>query len=291
MSLSNKAKWLTIFFSGTGIVVLFAACAATGPPKGDPATGVSLRYHLPSNKPLNYSLSNTVNQNLEVMGQSMDTDVNTNYEIQVNSTGFKKNRHQLRVTINDMNMGINSTQGNFSPDVSAISGKSFTMALSPFGRETALTGAESLTYNLGQAGDRSIASDFQGFFPDLSDRPVKIGDSWTTWDTLHISDSSSDIRMIMNHHHTLDGVETINGRACVRIASQVSGIMDGKGFQQGTPLEFNGKIQGADTWFFDYREGVFVKSVSESTTDANIDAGGMSIPLTLKIRAESSLVQ
>jgi len=289
MSSISRARLLTITFISAGIIVLLAACAATGPPTGDPNTGLSLRYYLPANKPLNYHFSNTVNQYLEVMGQSMDTDLNTDYEIQVNSEGLKKNRHQLRVTINDMKMDINSTQGNFSPDVSAISGKSFTMALSPVGREMALSGAESLTYKLGPAGDRSIASDFEGFFPDLSERPVKIGDTWTTWDTLHITDSASDIRMIMNHQHKLEGVETINGRECVRIASQITGIMDGQGFQQGTPLEFSGNIQGADTWFFDYREGVFVKSISESTTDANIDAGGMSIPLTLKIQAESSL--
>ncbi|MEJ2052259.1 MAG: hypothetical protein P8Y60_20915, partial [Calditrichota bacterium] len=89
----------------------------------------------------------------------------------------------------------------------------------------------------------------------------------------------------------LQGAETVNGHDCIKVITNVSGVMDGTGDQNGTPLQFNGNIKSTNTWYFAYKEGLYIKSTSEGTTDANIDAGGMNIPMTMKIRSETALLE
>jgi len=193
-----------------------------------------------------------------------------------------------------MKMSVNSPQGDFSPDLSSVIGKSFDMTLSAIGKELDISGAEAIKYDMGPEGERSIVSDFKTIFPDLSGKPVKVGDSWTTKDTVDIKGGRMDLQMTFESVNTLAGFETLDGMECIKVTAKTTGLVDGDGEQGGADMVFEGDIESADAWYFAYKKGVFVKSISEGKTDATISVSGpqnMAIPMTMEMKFETKLVK
>ena len=63
--------------------------------------------------------------------------------------------------------------------------------------------------------------------------------------------------------------------------------------EQGAELITTGEITGKDTWYFAYKEGIFVKIVTEGTaiSTTTIPAQNMEIPATRKYTMETELVK
>jgi hypothetical protein len=180
-----------------------------------------------------------------------------------------------------------------NPDMSTIVGKSFAMSLSPLGEELDVSSAEVLTYTIGPGGERSVGPDFQTIFPNVAGKPVKIGDTWTSMDTLDVKEGDSNIKVVMKSVNTLKALEAVSGLECARVEAVVTGTLSGTGQQGGATLTFEGDIAGTDVWHFAYKEGLFVKMVSEATVEGNITTSGpqsMDIPMTQTMKFETSLV-
>jgi hypothetical protein len=281
------------------LVVLVVAFLAGGAVKkgdlwGNSETGIILQYRMPAGQILKYHSSSETNQNIEVMGQSIDTEINSKTAFSVKSKGLKKDNHQLGITIDSMSISIVSSEGELSPDLSSVIGKSFDMILSPLGKELELSGAESIQYEIPMEGKRSISSDFQAIFPNLAGRSVKIGETWTSTDTITEKSESSEIQINMENVHTLKGFETVDGMECVKITAEVTGTLKGAGEQQGMDLVFEGEIKGTETCYFAYKEGIFVKVISTAVADVLIEASGpqdMTIPMTQEFKGEVKLVK
>jgi hypothetical protein len=281
------------------LVVLVVAFLSGGAVKigdqwGDLETGLILQYRMPEDQVLKYHSSSEMNQYMEVMDQSIDVEVNSKTAFSVKSKGLKEDNHQLGITIDSMSISIVSSQGDLSPDLSSVIGKSFDMILSPLGKELELSGAESIQYELPMEGKKSIASDFQAIFPNLAGRPVKIGETWTSTDTITDKSETSEAQINLESVHTLKGFETVDGMECVKITAEVTGTLQGTGEQQGMDLTFEGEIKGTDTWHFAYKEGIFVKMISIAVIEASIEAGGpqgMSIPMTQEFKVEIKLAK
>jgi len=245
------------------VIAILTGCAAKRPFWGDPKTGLILQYLMPENQVLKYQTSMESTQNFEV-------------------------------TIDSMSVNITSPQGELSPDMSSVIGKSFDMTLSFLGKELDVSGAEAIQYDMGPGGKRSIAPGFQALFPDLAGRPVKIEDTWTSKDTITDKSSNTEIHLIFESLNTLEGFETVNGLECVKITAVVTGILDGKGKEGGADLIFEGDIEGSDTWYFAYKKGLFVKMISEGLVKGTATVTGpqkMTIPLTQKIKIETKLIK
>ncbi len=280
---------LSIFF----FIALFQGCSLFSPLSGA-ESGMELSYNMPADKNLKYSLKNESKQNMEIRGQSIETSSNMECLFSVESKGNQDDNHKLGITIDDMNMRVNSPQGEITPDMSAVLGKAFEMTLTKLGKELNWEGAESIRYKLGQAGERSIAPNFQSFFPDLPDKPVNVGDSWITYDTLRIKEANSDLLLIFESKNTLKRYENVNGMNCAKIEAEVKGKMTGTGNQMGVDLNFDGTIKGTDVWHFAHEEGLLVKSESNSVTDATIMTSGvqtMTIPMTTSMKITTELVE
>lgn len=277
------------------VVAFLAGCAVKkGDLWRDPETGLILQYRMPEYLSLKYHSSGETNQNIEVMGQSIDMEVNSKTAFSVKSKGLKEDNHQLGITIDSMSISIVSPEGDLSPDLSSVIGKSFDMILSPLGKELELSGAESIQYELPSEGTRSITSDFQAIFPNLAGRPVKIGETWTSTDTITDKSEASEIQINLESVHTLEGFETIDGMECVKITSDVTGTLEGTGEQGGMDLAFEGEIKGTDTWYFAYKKGIFVKMISTAVTEGSIELSGpqdMSIPMTREDKVEIKLIK
>ncbi len=286
--------WMVIIPVGV-IIGMLAGCAAkTASPWGDPETGLILQYRMEENQVLKYQTSAEQTQDIEVMGQAISTETISSSAFSVKSKGLKENNHLLHVTIDSMSINISSPQGDLSPDLSSVIGESFEMILSPLGRELDVSDAASIKYEMGPAGSRSVESNFQTVFPDLADRPVKIGDTWSSTDTITEKTGMGEIILNFESINTLEGFETVDGLECIKVTAKITGTLDGKGEQMGVEMSFKGDIEGTETWYFAYKEGVFVKGITTAHTDATITTSGvqaMTIPFTQETKMETKLVK
>jgi hypothetical protein len=267
------------------------ASATSLAPAQASAKAVVLEYKMPKGRALTYQGKEEQGQVMEVQGQSMDTQTTGSSAFTFKAKGLKDKNFLLGVTIDDIATTMTSSaQGDMSPDMTSVKGKSFDMVLSPLGSEVDVSGAEAITYTMASE-TRNISSGFKLFFPDLPGKPVKVGDTWPSSGGTEEKTGSMSIRIELQNVNTLEGFETIDGMECARISSQVTGTITGTGNQMGQDLTFSGTSKGKDLWYFAVKEGIFVKTTSESTTEMSIDvaAAGMTIPMTQTTKAEVKL--
>ena len=277
------------------VIGLLAGCAAkTANPWGDPKTGLILQYRMTENQVLKYMISGEQTQDMEIMGQSISTQSSTESGFTVKPKGLQEGNLLLGVTVDSMSINISSPQGDLSPDLSSVLGKSFDMTLSPLGKELDVSGAEAIVYDMGAAGTRSISSNFQAAFPDLAGKPVKIGDTWTSMDTITEKTDELEIQINFESVNTLEGFETVDGMECVKVTADVTGSVVGQGEQMGMQLAIEGEVQGKGAWYFAYKEGIFVMDTTNIFTDATISTSGaqaLSIPMKQEMTMETKLVK
>lgn len=284
-----------LFLLAILLVVFMGGCAGTGKKAiwGDPQSGLILTYRMQDNQVLQYRTSSGQDQTVEIMGQSNTNKSSSSLKFSVKSKGLKENNLVLGITVDDMKIAVKSMMGDMTPDMKSVIGKDFEMTLSSLGKEIKLSGAKSLTYSLGMLGDRNIDSAFKSIFPDLSNKPVKIGESWTTKEVVKDEGGGMNVTVAMENINTLEGLETVNGMECVKIVSKATGTLSGEGQQGGQELTVKGEIKGSSTWYFAYKEGVFVKSTGQSTSKGSVEvvAQNMTLPMTSVSKSEISLIK
>jgi hypothetical protein len=289
----GRAMHILAIISIAAASVSLTGCAKKAP-WGSIEEGLILEYKMPEGSTFGYEISQIAEQEFEMMGQPTTMEFDKSYVITLLSRGLKQGNHDLGITIESMDAGMSSPQGDFPADVSGVAGKSFDLTLSPLGKEMQLAGADAIEYGLGMAGSRSVTPDFQSMFPDLPGRPVKAGDTWTSADSLNVKDSGSDILIATSSVHTLDGIETINGMECARIKTDVTGTVTREGSQMGATLAFSGTGEGAEVWYFAYEEGLFAKLNTDLSLTSTITVSGtqeMTIPMSQRMTTETVLVR
>lgn len=284
-----SGAWL-MFAVAVLTVALLAGCAAKKPMP----EAALWEYTMPEGKALEYTKSEEVKQSMEIMGQAMEMIFSKSMVFSVMPKGREKNIHRIEVTLNSMDAAATTPQGDFDADTEPAIGKSFEMSLSYLGKEVDVSGAEEIKYSMGPQGDRSIMPDFAAFLPDLPGRPVDIGDTWTSRDTIPVTEGNAELLIVSESLNTLEGFETINGMQCAKVSAVVTGSISGEGEQMGAALTFSGTMEGNEIWYFAHKEGVYVKSSGNIFTTANVEVGGpqqMSIPMTMDMTTETELVK
>ncbi|MCD4725230.1 MAG: hypothetical protein K8R63_10350, partial [Bacteroidales bacterium] len=174
-----------------------------------------------------------------------------------------------------------------------VIGQSFNITISHLGEELEYSGAEELIYDYGSGDMKNISSDIQAFFPDLPETPVKVDDSWASTETITEKSEKGFIEITTNNIYTFYGLEKINGRDCMVINTTFTGTIRGEGQEQGMDLLTSGEIVGTGSWYFAYKEGVFVKSMIEGAGKTTTEVKGpqeMSIPATRTYTMKTELV-
>jgi hypothetical protein len=276
-------------------LLMLAGCAARTAHVdiwGDPATGLNLSYRIPAESALTYVSQSDSSEVTEVMGQTIEMITEGGSRYAFRTIGEQEGNLELEVTVEDMSLDISSPQGNITPDLSGILGKSFKMILSPQGKELDVSEAAKLEYDLVAGQTRNLQSGFQTIFPDLPESAVKAGDSWPSYAKIEEESDTNEVKIEMEMENTLVGFETIDGWECARVESKITGTVSGKGSQQGMDLMTSGELTGKDTWYFAYKEGFLVKILSEVEVDATIEVSGptsMSLPTTRVMNMEMTL--
>jgi len=275
-----------------GLVLSSLAGLAADRPAA-PQDAVTLAYKFTPGTPLSYKTTSAQVQNIDVMGQTMVTEISSSLDMTLAPKGLKDGNHLLGLTIDGMTVNVQGPQGGATPDLKDVIGKSFDMVLSPQGEEVDVSGAASLFIDMGQGGRREMTSDFQGIFPNFPAAAVKVGDKWPVQETITQKSDAGEIKIAFNNESTLDGFEKVDGFDCARIKTAVKGVMSGSLNQMGMSLGMDAKLEGTDTSYFAFKEGMFVKS--ESAVDLSgvitADSMGMTINFTGTQRSASALVK
>ena len=289
--------WATCTLAAT--VVLCAAASVIGSgtaSKSGPASAAQkatvLEYKMAEGRVLRYQLTSSTKEVADVMGQTTEAQSKTKSDYSFRAKGRKEANYLLGVTVNDMETAVSSAQGNLSPDMSPVKGKTFDMVLSPLGAEVDVSGAEAITFDV-QGSTRNIAAGFKMFFPDMPGRPVKVGDSWPSNQTIEEKSSTMTITYTMEGVNTLEGFETIEGLPCARISSKFTGSMSGSGQVRGMDMTLTATIKGTDLIYFALREGTYVQSTSDMVREITATLSGpqnLTIPSTQTSTMEVKLV-
>lgn len=272
------------------LATLGPALSVAGPASAPAAKATVLEYKMPKGHVLTYQNRSEQDQVMEIMGQSMDSKTLGSGAITFAAKGLKEKNFLLGVTIDEMSVSITGAQGDMSPDMSSLKGKSFDMVLSPLGSEVDVSGAEAITYSIATE-TRNLASGFKAFFPDMPGKPVRIGDTWPSTSSVVETTGSLTIKVDIQYVNTLEGFETVDGMDCARVSTQMTGTISGSGNQMGQDVTFTGTTKGKDVYHFAVKEGCLVKQASESTAEMAIEvpAAGMSIPMTQSSKSEVKL--
>jgi hypothetical protein len=270
--------------------LLFALAGLSA--RQEQSAAVTLAYQFPEGKTLSYRTASSEKQYMQVSGQDLMTGNESSLEFTAKPKGSKDGVHGITVTIDAMKIRVQSPQGDQSPALDHLPGKSFDMSLTRLGKETDTAGAAAITYVLGTSS-RDLSSGFQAFFPDLPDRAVKQGDTWPSQDSVTQKTSEGDIFVSLNHVNTLDGFETIDGIECVRIKTDSKGTLKGNLEQGGASLALDGTTASTTTWYFAIKQGFLVKSDSKSGFSGSvaIAQANMTIPVTGESTEEVRLVR
>ncbi len=277
------------------IVSLFIGCAKK-PFWGNEQTGFILNYRLAPDQVWKYSSTNDQTMNMEQMGQSiaMKTKSLTIYSIKGTGINQQKNL-QSNVTLDTMSIAMSSPMGENKPDLSSVIGKNFGMTFTSKGKELDYTRTEALEVDFGMmaGGKQNLSSNFRNIFPDLPQQPIKIGETWTSKDTLTIPQSGMEITVKTETTNKLEGQEVVAGVECFKIISKAKGTVDGKGERMGMGLNMEGDMDVTSTWYFAYKLGTFVKAESESFMESTIAISGptnMTMPMTQETKSEVKLI-
>jgi hypothetical protein len=291
------SAWTTVKF-GTKLFLILSVCSAlTGiaadKPSGfTPQAAVTLAYQFPAGRALTYKITDTQSQNFEVQGQSMTTEALSSTQFTLKPKGLKGQDQEITITIDAAKSDASSPQGSVSPDMSGVIGKSFDMTLSRLGKEIDVTGAEALKVEIPGTGQSDMSATFKAFFPDLSDKAVKPGDTWPGEDTVVQKEGTGETTTHLLSQNTLDGFETVDGYECARIKVVGKGTIEGRQEQGGMALTIGMKLEIEGTWYFAVKEGLFVKMETKGTVSGTIEAGTvMTIPITGATRQEVILVK
>ena len=150
-------------------------------------------------------------------------------------------------------------------------GKTFKLTLSHRGQETLDSEIDKLIFKIDtQQKDpevHSLKDIFRDIFIELSDKPVKPGDSWKGKNHYKYQTPQGPDHLIdYETTYTAGGLENFNNRICVKINGTIDGSVTIEGRETtGEEQQMHGKISGTIEAYFDHQKGVLVKASKEMT--------------------------
>jgi hypothetical protein len=293
--MSDKTRYLRILFGCLVILsFLITSCASKKPVWGDPQTGLILQYRLAQDQILKYNISTDQSSVMNMMGQSMETltDVNVDFTMECTEVD-DQNNILTQVTLEAIDITMDGMQGKSNINTTDLIGKSFGISLSSIGEKEFIGIEDVPEINFGEmsGGNRSVQAFFTEIIPQLSPDPVKVGESWTV--QKEYTEPMGDLELLIKFESTstLDGLETIEGVECARVQSQLEGTVSGAGSTGGMYMVFTGELTSTSTWYFDFKEGLYVRESAEQIMDAEIDLGDMGVlPMVMTDKYEMRLV-
>jgi len=276
------------------LVISMSGCATKKAAWGSLEKGMNMKYSPNLEKQLSYESKSLFKQTMTVMNQEILVSADMMQVFSMKPVETENADLKFQVTLEDISFDLETPRGNMESDVSGVIGKSFDLTLSMYGEELDYAGAEDIGFELGTGETKRISSDIQAFFPNLPNYPIKTGDSWNSTDKVVDQTDNRKMTLEFNNINTFEQLETIHGYECMKINIIFTGTIEGKGSQEGMELNTTGKIKGSGTWYYAYKEGIFVSNAIDGTgTTETLVIGGpeeMTIPANRTFTMTTQLI-
>lgn len=294
MNTRKKYNNALVFLLTLALGALLTECSSTKSATGGSKKGTTLRYSFPENQDLKYKTGSDIKQTLDIYGQEMIIDIGQHLVYTSRLKNKSKNENQIHITIDTMDLFVNSPQGDINPNMDGVNNKSFNMTLSSLGSGMDVSEAESIQFEITPGVKRNVATAFKFLFPRLPEKALNVGDTWSLTDTIAEKYDNEEVTMIIDGDYTLAGFETLSGLECAMITSVISGTRSGKANQQGMDMVSDGTMQGSGTFYFAYKDGYLVKDISKIIVDGTLDIQGAqqgSFPMKFEINNLTELIK
>ncbi len=279
-------------FSGT----LLIACFGFFSPSYSQLTSqklVKLEYNVPSGG-VKYLSTSKIIQTMDINGQSMQANVFSALGCSIRQTDKQDGNLKLEVMIDTMGQRTDSPNGNIGGAILDVIGKTFSITISPSGKEKDITEAAKITFNVEGSGPSDLSQSFYDYFPDLPENPVSPGYTWTTTDTVKANTPAMTLMMIIKSENKFEGFETVDGTDCVKITSILSGTRDMKIQTQGNDIKMAGPFTGTGALLFSTTKGYFIKHIVTTNLLGSIEITypeAMTFPLVQDMNVVNEVVR
>lgn len=266
----------------SAMIILPSGCASRKAAWGSLNKGMIMSYAPNPDRELKYESNSSFEQRMSIMNQEFLVTSDMMQILNMKPIVSKDENLEFLVSVEDMSFELETPRGSMKPELDEVIGKSFNLSLDRMGKELEYSGAEAISFDMGTGEKKSISSDIQAFFPDLPGHPVRIGDSWKNTDMITENTGNMEIKLVFNNVNTFVGLEEYLGHDCMKIMMLSEGTMEGKGSQEGLDLSTSGELSSTSTWYYDYRNGIYLGTVVEGkgVTETEVLGGPepMSIP-------------
>jgi hypothetical protein len=251
----------------------------------EPKEGVLLVYRMPADSALRYGTTIEQTHEMDLMGRIQNSALHKSTECTISPGGPDTPDLDLEVQIDSYHVRIDAPRGTIGGDIRQLIGKKFFMALSKTGEESGYKLTQEVSFELQPAGEINAAHDFEDFFPDFPDKPLKAGDSWKGADRITDTAFMSEKKIILEVDYRLDGFETAGGMECAKISGKIKGRLEGGSPESAHTPEINASYNGIGHWLFAIEEGLLVKrNVTLQGSGQMATGGGHGPPARLSQR-------
>lgn len=266
--------------------ISFSAYAQKKPGNTQQTDAIKLEYKYLKETPVKYLSISKMTQIMDIQGQSMQNNISLVFGCSIKAMGKKDSDLKLEIKLDTLGRVVESPMGTSGGSVSDIQGKVINIVISPDGRETDISEAEKVIYYVEGSGESNVSQTFMEFFPILPANPVKIGDTWSTVDTVGGKTAATSIINLVNSNDKLEGIENIDGIECARISSTLSGTMTINTQNQGMDVLMKGTYTGSATLLFAIKEGYFIKQAVTTKVTGSVEISSpesMTFPLVMDV--------
>jgi hypothetical protein len=197
----------------------------------------------------------------------------------------------LIISADSMKVFSSSPRGDTTMIINELVGKRTKVTISNIGKIEKREVLDSVKL-MGRAAGAAQRESIQ--FPQLSDKPLKIGDTWiaSTSDTLE--QMGGKITVASSYEYKLVGKEKKDIHDCFKVSFTGKVTTEGKASVQGMEFFIDGSGKNSGTIFFDQKAGLVVHEETASDTETNMATTGeqqMIIPITQSTKSLRSLLK
>ena len=277
------------------LIAVFTLISVTSFSQNNPSASQpdKLVYNYPANTPVKYKSTTKVVQDMDINGQSIQTNVVSYIGVTLKSVGPSGSNFKITVTVDTMAQTVDSPAGFTGGAIPDIAGKSYNVIVSPAGKVIDNSEAKNVTYAIVSGGTGNALQITDNFFPVLPADKISPGYTWTSEDSINSSTSSMVTLGTVKSVSTFEGFELYSGVNCAKITTVLSGIRITKTQSQGMDIKVTGPYTGSMTVYFAPSTGYFLKQDVNTKLTGTIDIttpDAMSFPLVMETNQTKEVI-
>jgi hypothetical protein len=279
---------LESLYATTMIIAMSMNCVVYS--QDNPAS-VKLFYNYPTDHTVKYLSNSKIVEDMDINGQSMKVNVTNVLGCTIKAAGMQENNTRLEITIDTLDQTIDVMGGISGGPVKEVIGKTFSMIVSPEGKEMDLSGAEQVTFVSGNGNNSNAGQFFDDFFPDIPAGPISPGFTWSSSDSSISTTSSMTRKELVKSESKFEGFEKVGEINCAKITFIISGTQEMKTQSQGMDIKTYGPFTGKGELYFAPAEGYFIKQVVSTRLQGTLEmeSEGAAFPLVMDMNSVNEI--